>query len=527
MKLFRSLITFICIIVTLGCQNKNTSKETEAQINKKPNIIYILADDLGYGDLGAYGQTKIETPNIDALAKGGMLFTQHYSAAPVCAPARASLLTGKHGGQASIRGNDEWAERGDVWSYTAMIKDSTLEGQRPMPKNTTTIAQLLKTVDYKTAIVGKWGLGAPQTESIPTKMGFDYFFGYNCQRQAHTYTPVHLYENENRFYLNNDTIPTHEGIAKDSDPMDVASYEKYNQPDYSPAIIFDKMMGFIEENKEQPFFMYWASPIPHVPLQAPKKWVDYYVKKFGDEDPYYFKKPRGSYFPARYPHATYAAMVSYLDENVGKLVSYLKKEGLYDNTLIIFTSDNGPASPGDGGSTTPWFNSAGKFQNKYGRVKGFTYEGGIRVPMIATWPAKINAGAKSDHISAFYDVLPTLNDVAHVKTNYKSNGISFYNALTHPDMQKAHDYLYWEFAGYKGQVAVRMGKWKMIWKNIKTGNEDVELYDLDADIKEENNIMDKHPELLEKFFEIVKKEHQTPENKSFVIKGVENLVNQK
>ena len=527
MKLFRSLITFICIIVTLGCQDKNTSKEAEAQINKKPNIIYILADDLGYGDLGAYGQTKIETPNIDALAKGGMLFTQHYSAAPVCAPARASLLTGKHGGQASIRGNDEWAERGDVWSYTAMIKDSTLEGQRPMPKNTTTIAQLLKTVDYKTAIVGKWGLGAPQTESIPTKMGFDYFFGYNCQRQAHTYTPVHLYENENRFYLNNDTIPTHEGIAKDSDPMDVASYEKYNQPDYSPTIIFDKMMGFIEENKEQPFFMYWASPIPHVPLQAPKKWVDYYVKKFGDEDPYYFKKPRGSYFPARYPHATYAAMVSYLDENVGKLVSYLKKEGLYDNTLIIFTSDNGPASPGDGGSTTPWFNSAGKFQNNYGRVKGFTYEGGIRVPMIATWPAKIKAGAKSDHISAFYDVLPTLNDIAHVDTDYKSNGISFYNALTHPDKQKAHDYLYWEFAGYKGQVAVRMGKWKMIWKNIKAGNKDVKLYDLDADIKEENNIMDKHPELLEKFFEIVKKEHKTPENESFVIEAVENLVNQK
>lgn len=513
---------FCGLILFFNC--KIGSKKSPLKTEKKPNIIYILADDLGYGDLGAYGQTKIETPNIDALATDGMLFTQHYSAAPVCAPARASLLTGKHGGQASIRGNDEWAERGNVWNYTAMIKDSTLEGQRPMPKSTITIADLLKTANYKTGIVGKWGLGAPHTESVPTQMGFDYFFGYNCQRLAHTYTPVHLYENDERYYLSNDTIAPHEGLTKESDPMNEAAYAKYTQPDYSPSLIFDKMMDFIETNKEHPFFMYWATPIPHVPLQAPKKWVDYYVEKLGDEDPYYFKAQRGSYFPARYPRATYAAMVSYLDENVGKLVEYLKKEGLYDNTLIVFTSDNGPASPGDGGASTPWFNGSGLFNNDYGRVKGFTYEGGIRVPMIATWPAKIKAGTKSTHISAFYDVMPTLNEIAQVKTDYKSNGISFYNALTNPDQQKAHDYLYWEFAGYKGQVAVRMGKWKMIWKDIKTGNKAVELYDLEADIKEENNIMDQHPHMRDKFFEIVKKEHQTPENKSFLIEAVESIV---
>lgn len=491
---------------------------------QKPNIIYILADDLGYGDLGAYGQTKIETPNIDALAKSGMLFTQHYSGAPVCAPARASLLTGKHGGQASIRGNDEWTERGNVWDYKAMIKDSTLEGQRPMPKNTTTIASLLKTANYKTALVGKWGLGAPHTESIPTLMGFDYFFGYNCQRMAHTYTPVHLYENEQRYYLNNDTIPPHEGLASNSDPNNQLSYAKYDQPDYGPSLIFDKMMGFIEANKAAPFFVYWASPIPHIPLQAPKKWIDYYVSKFGDEAPYYFKKERGSYFPVRYPHATYAAMVSYLDENIGKLVAYLKAEGIYDNTLIIFTSDNGPASPGDGGASTKWFNSSGLFSNNYGRVKGFTYEGGIRVPMIASWPATIKAGTKSDHISAFYDVLPTLNDIAQVKTNYRSNGLSFYKALTDPSHQQKHDYLYWEFAGYKGQVAVRMGRWKMIWKDIKAGNKAVELYNLENDIKEENNIMSQHPEMRDKFFNIIKKEHQTPNNKAFVIKALEEVV---
>jgi arylsulfatase len=522
MKSSKIIFILSFIFLLIACGSKNTSKHTEQQTNQKPNIIYILADDLGYGDLGVYGQTKIETPNIDALAKVGMLFTQHYTGAPVCAPARASLLTGLHGGHASIRGNDEWAERGKVWDYDAMLKDATLEGQRPMPENTTTIAQLLKSANYKTAIVGKWGLGAPQTHSIPTNMGFDYFFGYNCQRQAHTYTPVHLYENEQRYYLKNDMIAPHSGLSKDSDPLAVSSYEKYNQPDYSPTLIFDKMMGFIEANKKEPFFVYWASPIPHVPLQAPKNWVDYYVKKFGDEKPHYFTGERGDYFPTRYPHATYAAMISYLDENVGKLVSYLKKEGLFDNTLIVFTSDNGPSSAGGGDAV--WFDSAAPFKGSYGKGKGFVYEGGIRVPMIATWPAKIKAGTTNHHISAFYDVLPTLNEVAHVKTDYKSDGISFYNALTNTGKQKEHEYLYWEFAGYDGQVAVRMGKWKFIWKNINKGNKSVELYDLDTDIQEKNNIINKHPELLEKFFEIVKKEHKTPENESFLIKGIEEIV---
>lgn len=524
MKLFINLIVLNCIIAMFGCKKENTPKQAEQQTNKKPNIIYILADDLGYGDLGAYGQIKIETPNIDALAKEGMLFTQHYSGAPVCAPARASLLTGKHGGHSSIRGNDEWAERGNVWDYLEMLKDSTLEGQRPMPKSTTTIAQLLKTANYKTAIVGKWGLGAPQTQSTPTKMGFDYFFGYNCQRQAHTYAPLHLYENENRYYLNNDTIAPHTGIEVHSNPLAVESYEKYNQLIYSPALIFEKMMSFIAENKEKPFFLYWASPLPHLPLQASKKWVDYYVKKFGDEKPYYYRLGEsGGYFPTRYPHATYAAMVSYLDENIGKLVAYLKNEGLYNNTLIVFTSDNGPAY--NGGTDSQWFNSGGPFDSNYGRGKGFLYEGGIRVPMIATWPDKIKSGSTTNHVSVFYDVLPTLNEIANVHTDYKTDGISFYNTLTNSDNQRKHDYLYWEFTEYKGQVAVRMDKWKMIWKNIKEGNKGLELYDLDTDIQEENNILDEHPEYLEKFFEIIKKEHKTPKNESFVIQAVEELCN--
>ncbi len=514
----------ICLTLLTSC--KSDGKKQDVKVEVKPNIIYILADDLGYGEVGAYGQTKIETPNIDALATGGMLFTQHYSGAPVCAPSRSVLLTGQHLGHTPIRGNDEWRERGEVWKYRSMLKDSTLEGQRPLPKETVTIAKLLKKTGYKTGIVGKWGLGAPHTQSIPTKMGFDYFFGYNCQRIAHTYNPVHLYENEKRYHLNNDTIAPNTGLSKGEDPYDLKSYEKYNQPVYSSTISFEKLMGFVEKNKDDPFFLYWASPIPHLPLQAPKKWVEYYVKKFGEEEPYYNKPGKGiSYFPVRYPRATYAAMVSYLDENIGKLVSYLKANNLYDNTLIIFTSDNGPSYIG--GTDSEWFNSGGPFDENYGRGKGFLYEGGIRVPMIASWPERIKAGSRSDHISSFYDVLPTLNDVANVKTDFKGDGVSFYNTLINKDKQKEHEFLYWEFPGYNGQVAVRIGKWKIIWKDIKKGNKDIELYNLEEDESEQNNIAENHPEIVARLFEIIKKEHTTPKFKKFVINPLEEVYNTK
>jgi len=218
----------------VSCIEKPTIKSS-----KQPNIVYILADDLGYGEVGAYGQTKIETPNIDALAKDGMKFNQHYTGAPVCAPARCVLLTGQHMGHAYVRGNDEWGSRGDVWSYDAMVMDSTLEGQRPMPEGTVTLPQLLKNAGYRTGMVGKWGLGAPHTASIPTKMGFDYFFGYNCQRIAHTYTPTHMYENERRYFLKNDTIAPRTGADPGSDSLDLETYAKYTQTDYAPDVSFE------------------------------------------------------------------------------------------------------------------------------------------------------------------------------------------------------------------------------------------------------------------------------------------------
>jgi len=487
-----------------------------------PNIIFILADDLGYGEVGAFGQEKIETPNIDALAENGMKFTQFYSGAPVCAPARAILLSGQHAGHSFVRGNDEWGSRGDVWSHKAMLADSSLEGQYPMPSETVMIPELLKQKGYKTGMIGKWGLGAPHSESVPNTQGFDYFFGYNCQRIAHTLTPTHLWENGNKFHLDNDTLPPSTGLTVDKDPMDRNSYKKYDKKDYAPTISFEKLMGFVEENKDDPFFLYWATPIPHLPLQAPKRWIDYYVDKFGEEDPYYFMEgEKGGYFPTRYPRATYAAMVSYLDENVGKLVAYLKKEGKYENTLIIFTSDNGPSYTG--GTDSPWFDSGGPFPSEYGRGKGFVYEGGIRVPMIASWPAHIEAGSESSHISTFYDVLPTLCEISGVEPYAATDGMSFAPTLTGEGVQENTAYKYWEFAGYNGQIAVRRGDWKMIWKDIKKGNKDVEVYNLADDIAEQNNIADQHPEMVKEFFKVIKKEHRTPEVDRFKLDAVEAL----
>ena len=487
--------------------------------DSKPNIIYILADDLGYGELGSYGQEKIETPNIDRLAETGMRFTQHYAGSPVCAPSRCVLLTGKHTGHAQVRGNDEWRSRGPVWDYVEMIKDSTLEGQRPLKPGTNTIGRLLQQAGYRTGIVGKWGLGAPNTEGIPNKQGFDFFFGYNCQRQAHTFYPVHLYKNERRVYLNNDTIPPHTKLPEGADPLDEENYAPFNLPDYSPDLMFDEIVNFVKSSDEKPFFLYWATPIPHAPLQAPKEWVDKYVAKFGDEDPYLGNK---GYFPHRYPHAAYAAMISYLDDQVGQLVSTLKEIDQYENTLLIFSSDNGPTF--NGGSDSEWFDSAKPFKSDPGWGKGHVREGGIRVPMIAAWPNNITAGTTSNHISAFYDVLPTACEIAGIEAPADIDGISFLPALLNQtESQQVHDFLYWEFPAYKGQQAVRMGKWKGVRKDIFEGNMTLELYDLDADPREQNNLSAQHPEIVQQIESIMQSEHVPSEIERFKIKELGDI----
>lgn len=488
-------------------------------LSQKPNIIFILADDLGYGDLGVYGQKKIETPNIDRLAATGMLFTQHYSGSPVCAPSRCILLTGFHSGHSQVRGNDEWGDRGDVWNYRAMIADSTLEGQRPLRSGTVTIPMLLKKAGYVTGMSGKWGLGAPHTESIPTKMGFDWFFGINCQRMAHTFYPLFLYENEHRFWLKNDTVAPNTLLPANSDLLNPSVYSQYNLTEYAPEIMFTKMSEFIEVNKEKPFFLYWATQIPHVALQAPQLWIDHYVEKFGDEKPYDGNK---GYFPHRYPHAAYAAMVSFLDEQVGLLIKQLKDLGIYENTLIVFTSDNGPSF--NGGTDSPWFESAGPFRSEQGFGKGNVNEGGIRVPFIASWPAVVKPGTVSDHVSAFWDILPTFCEAAGVNPPDSTDGISLLPELSGKN-QKKHEFLYWEFPASGGQLAVRIGDYKAMKKNLNSGDSDFQLFDLKNDPGELEDIAAQHPEIILKVNEVIRKEHQISLNPRWQIKFLDNRGN--
>jgi len=506
-----ALFCIAWVLLLYGCGSGKEHRET-----LRPNIIFILADDLGYGDLGCYGQEWIETPHIDALAAAGMRFTQHYSGSPVCAPSRCVLLTGLHSGHAYIRGNDEWGERGEVWDYPAMIADSTLEGQRPLPAGTTTIASLLKSAGYRTGMVGKWGLGAPHTHSIPNRLGFDFFCGYNCQRQAHTYYPVHLYLNEHRLPLDNDTVAPHAGLEPGVDPYDAESYSDFTLGEYAPDAMFSHLISFVQDQGLEPFFLYWASPIPHVALQAPARWVEYYVDKFGDEEPYLGE---AGYFPCRYPRATYAAMVSYLDERIGQLIETLKNEGKYENTLIIFSSDNGPTY--NGGTDSPWFRSGGPFKSERGWAKAFLHEGGIRVPMIASWPGKISSGTTSDHLSAFWDLLPTLCEAAGAGLPEGLDGISYLPELQGSGEQGKHAYLYWEYPASGGQQAVRMDHWKAIRKNIQEGNSTLELYNLEEDLQEQHDVAAEEPELIHRMESIMETEHSTPVLDRFRIQALD------
>jgi len=328
------------------------------QQKARPNVIFILADDMGYGDLGCYGQEKIETPNIDNLAKEGLRFNQFYAGAPLSSPSRCSLLTGQHTGHSFIRGNDELESRGDVNSHEAMYKDPSLEGQRPMPEGTMTFPLMFKQAGYTTACIGKWGLGYPGSEGAPEHMGYDFFYGYNCQRQAHNYYPPFLYRNEKREYLPNRIYQPGEYEITDSlKASDEYYYDRFNEGKYSPDLMYDEITSYIEKNCQKPFLLSWTTTIPHMGLQAPDKWVKYYHQKFGAEKPYL---GNDGYYPSIYPRATYAAMISTLDEQVGKLVAQLKKLGIYDHTIIIFTSDNGSANKG--GPDPDWFRSGGQFK---------------------------------------------------------------------------------------------------------------------------------------------------------------------
>ena len=493
----------------MGIASVGTLFSCTPQETVKPNVIYILMDDLGYGDLGCYGQEKIETPHIDHLRESGMRFTQHYSVSPVSAPSRCVLMTGLHSGHAQIRGNDEMAARGAVSDYDSMYVHPFLEGQYPLQAHTMTIGRLMQQAGYATGCFGKWGLGYPDSDGVPGKQGFDSFYGYNCQRQSHTHYPPFLWRNDERVYLENEVQDPHR-TPIEGDPLNEVSYQKYTQKEYAHDLIFEELLAFVEHNREKPFFALWTTPLPHVSLQAPKRWVDYYVKKFGDEEPYIGEK---GYLPCRYPHATYAAMVSYFDEQVGKLIEKLKEMDLYEHTLIVFTSDNGPTF--NGGADSPWFNSGGLFKSEYGWGKCFLHEGGIRVPAIFSWPGKIAPGSESALICGFQDVMPTLAELVSQPCP-ETDGISMLPTLLGEDeRQQKHEYLYWEYPEMDGQQAVRWGKWKGIITNIRKGNTIMQLFDLEKDVQELNDVAAEYPDVVNRLRTFMNEAHTEPENSRF------------
>lgn len=444
--------------------------------DKKPNIIFIMADDLGYQELGCYGQQKIKTPNIDRMAAEGMRFRQYYTGSAVCAPARCNLMTGMHGGHAYVRNNSE------VGSW------DSFRGQLPLPAETITIAGLLKQQGYVTGAFGKWGLGEVGSTGDPLNQGFDRFVGYNCQRHAHNLYPKYLISDREKIILEGNT----RGLTGKH---------------YGPQVIADEMLKFIRKNKEKPFFVYYPTVIPHLALQVPEEDLNQYKGKW-PETPYKGK----SYLPHPTPRACYAAMISFMDRQVGRIMKLLKELNLDDNTVVFFTSDNGTTHVKEQ-VDYEFFNSVGPLRG----LKGSLYEGGIRVPMIVRWPGKIKTGTVSDHHAVHYDALATLADITGVKAPSDTDGISYVpTLLSRPNNQKKHDYLFWDFAGYGGQLAVRMGKWKGIKRDLrKNPDAPLELYDLEKDVSEKNNLAEEYPKVVARIEKIMLEARIRPIIKKF------------
>ena len=436
-----------------GCQGERTRREAGAA-SDRPNIIFILADDLGYGDLGCYGQRTIQTPNLDQMAVEGMSFTDHYAGSTVCAPSRCCLMTGLHTGHARVRGND----------------------RVPLRPTDVTVAELLQRAGYATGIVGKWGLGEPETTGIPNKKGFDYWFGYLNQLHAHNSYPDYLWRNEEKVPLANVVKPI-------NPPGGVAT----KRVQYSNDLFTTEALKFVTQNRNRPFFLYLAYTIPHANNEAGKNGME--VPSYGpyaDED-----------WPE--PQKGHAAMITRMDGDIGKLFALLKKLGLEERTLVLFSSDNGPHK--EGGADPNFNDSNGPLRGN----KRDMYEGGIRVPLIARWPGRIAAGTGTNHVSAFWDFLPTCCEVAGVTSPAGIDGRSILPTLLgQPEKQQKHPYLYWEFHEQGKKQAVRIDNWKGVRLNVaKDPNGPVELYDLATDLGEEHNVADAHPEIVAQIAKIM------------------------
>ena len=449
----------------------------------RPNVVFILADDLGWGDLGCYGQQLIETPNIDALARAGVRFTQCYSGTAVSAPSRSCLLTGTHSGHTAIRGN-----------LPAKGRPGIPEGQQELPAGTRTIFHDFREAGYRTGAFGKWGLGYITTEGNPAAQGVDEFFGYNCQTLAHSYYPDHLWENDTKILLE-DNVPE----------------IPYGQGTYSADLIHQKSLEFMEKAVAdgKSFFMWYPTTIPHAELIVPEdEIIEKYRAKFPEETPWAGQDqghPRfriGGYGSCAEPHATFAAMVTRLDKYVGELVAKLMELGVYDNTIILFASDNGPHQ--EGGADPDFFNSNGPWRG----YKRDLYEGGVRVPMIVSWPGHIAPGTQTDFMCSFWDMMPTFRTVLDRDAQVSDmDGISLLPLLEgRPEEQTAHDFLYFEFAERHSQAA-RIGPWKLVRLGIGSDADRYELYNLDEDPGEEHDVIADHPDKAEELKAVLAREH--------------------
>lgn len=490
---------------------------------RRPNIVFILADDLGYGDLGCYGQTKIRTPRLDQLAREGIRFTQHYSGNNVCAPSRCVLMTGKHPGHAYIRDN-----RGGLGRNAGA---EAKEGQEPVPAGELTLPLELKRRGYVLGAFGKWGLGGMETTGNPLKQGFDRFFGYNCQAVAHNAYPVSLWDNNEKRALANPAFSAHQKFLEGADPANPESYRRYSGPDYAPDLILNEAVAFLKAHRDKPFFLYFPTIVPHLALQVPQESLDEYAGAF-EETPYLGGK---GYLPHRTPRAAYAAMVSRLDAAVGRLVDTVAELGLEEETVFVFTSDNGPLYDKLGGTDDEFFNSAGGLRGR----KGSNYEGGIRVPCVVRWKRKLAGGRVSDRVTGFEDWLPTLLELSEPgerpvgKRDPNApeqavpgiDGISFARMLQ-GERQAEREFLYREAVGYGGQQSLRMGDWKAIRTNLHPGpraaNQSptpLELYNLRDDPREQRNVAGDHPDVVARMKAVMAREHAP--SALFPIKGLD------
>ena len=462
---------------------------------KRPNIVFILADDLGYGDPGCYGQTKIHTPNIDRMAAEGMRFTRHYAGNAVCAPSRCVLLTGKHPGHAYVRDN----------------RSVGPEGQEPLPAETVTLPRLLKAGGYVTGGFGKWGLGGPGTSGEPLKQGIDRWFGYNCQGVAHNFYPTYLWDDERKLALSNPAFSAHDTFKAGENPDDPKSYARFEGRQYSADLIAEEARKFIRDHKDQPFFCYFPTTVPHLALQVPEDSLKEYVGQWNDP-PY---KGGNGYLPHFAPRAAYAAMVTRMDREVGRIMDLVRELSLDEKTIFVFTSDNGPLNgehQGLAGTDAAFFNSNGGLRNG----KGTLYEGGFRIPGIVRWKGTIKPGTISDRVTGFEDWLPTLLELAGMKDKTPANidGISFAPTLR-CELQAERPLLYREFPAYGGQQCIRVGNWKVIRRNLLPTKKAIaeglkptlELFDLAADSREEHDVAAAHPDIVATLTQLMKEQH--------------------